>query len=89
MIDAQDSELLKELVTDATAAGIKKALSDPDMWAAASEGMRKHAATEAGGWLISGVKAGVSRIAWIMLIGLGVYLIGGWAALVSLFKASH
>lgn len=88
MPDPTDSELMRELVADATADGIKRAVSDPAMWAAASEGMRMHAANEAGGWLLSGMKAALSRVAWIAVIGLAVYMVGGWSALVALFKTS-
>ena len=88
MPDPTDSEMMRELVADATADGIKRAVSDPAMWAAASEGMRQHAASEAGGWLLSGMKAAASRLAWIAIIGLAVYMVGGWSALVALFKTS-
>jgi hypothetical protein len=87
-MDAQDSEMMRELVAEATADGIKRAVADPAMWAAASEGMRRHAANEAGGWLLSGIKAACSRVAWIAVIGLAVYMVGGWSALVALFKTS-
>ena len=87
-MDPGDSEMMRELVAEATADGIKRAVSDPALWAAASEGMRMHAANEAGGWLLSGMKAMFSRIAWIALIVLAVYSVGGWGGVVALFKSS-
>jgi hypothetical protein len=87
-MDPGDSEMMRELVAEATADGIKRAVSDPALWAAASEGMRMHAANEAGGWLLSGVKAMLSRVMWVALIGLAVYMVGGWTALAALFKSS-
>jgi hypothetical protein len=87
-MDARDSEMMRELVADATATGLKRVVADPDFWAAASEGMRKHAAAEAGGWLMSGIKAAFSRVMWIVVIGLSVYMVGGWTAVVALFKTS-
>ena len=87
-MDPGDSEMMRELVAEATADGIKRAVSDPALWAAASEGMRQHAANEAGGWLLSGMKAAFSRVMWVALIGLAVYMVGGWTALAALFKSS-
>lgn len=75
-----------EIIKTAVADGIKTALSDPAMWAAAMRAMQHHAQTEAGGWLFGGLKALASRIAWFLVIGLGIYLIGGWSALVAFFK---
>jgi hypothetical protein len=88
ILDTGDSEIMRELVAEATADGIKRAVADPSLWAAASEGMRKHASAEAGGWLLSGMKAAFSRVMWVAIIGLAVYMVGGWAAVVALFKAS-
>lgn len=72
----------------AVAAGIKAAVADPEMWAAAMKAMQNKAQSEAGGWLLGGVKTALSKVAWIVAIGLGVYLVGGWGALVSLIKGS-
>lgn len=87
-IDAKDSDIMRELVAEATADGIKRAVADPALWAAASEGMRRHASAEAGGWLLSGLRIAFSRVAWLAVISLGIYLVGGWSALVAFIKAS-
>lgn len=104
-IDRSDSELMRELVADATADGIKRALSDPEAWHAASadgikrvlsdpetwhaasSGLKKHATAEAGGWLLGGVRLVFSRLMWLCVAGLAIYLIGGWSALVAFFKS--
>ena len=86
-IDRSDSELMRELVADATADGIKRALSDPETWNAASSGLKKHATAEAGGWVLGGVRLVFSRLMWLAVAGLAIYMIGGWSALVAFFKS--
>jgi hypothetical protein len=66
--------------------GIRAAMSDPDVWSAAVEAIQIHAKSQAGGWLFGGIKAMVSKILWVLLIGGGVYALGGWAALTALMK---
>jgi hypothetical protein len=70
----------------AVAEGIRQAVSDPALWEAAGRAMRQQAEQAAGGWLIGGARAVVQRIGWVLLIGWGVYSIGGWHALVALIK---
>lgn len=74
-------------VADAVRDGIRAAVSDPAVWSAAITAMQTHARSEAGGWLFGGIKAMMSKLFWIMLIGAGVYALGGWSALVALVKA--
>ncbi|MFN8993711.1 MAG: hypothetical protein ACK5X3_08660, partial [Pseudomonadota bacterium] len=71
--------------------GIVAAASDPSVWSVALATLRAQAQSEAGGWLFGGLRAFVSRVAWLCLIGLGVYLVGGWAALAAFIKtgATH
>lgn len=71
----------------AVAEGIRDAVSDPQLWAAAIVAIQQHAKAEAGGWLFGGIRAALSRLAWVLVIGLSVYLLGGWSALVAFFKA--
>jgi hypothetical protein len=85
--DTDDQPVTVEAMRKAVAQGIHDAVSNPELWAAAVAAMQAKAKTEAGGWLIGSVKAAISKLAWLLMIGLGVYLIGGWTALVSLFKA--
>lgn len=84
---ARDEALTVDAIGAAVSEGIRAAVSDPEVWSAAIEAMQMHAKAEAGGWLFGGLRALISRALWIVVIGTGVYLIGGWAALVSLFKA--
>ena len=81
-----DHYMRPEVIQAAVADGIKAAVSDPAMWAAAMRAMQHHAQAEAGGWLFGGLKAMFSRAAWMLVIGLGIYLIGGWTALAAFFK---
>lgn len=87
--DLRGEQLHPEDLEKAVARGIKAAVSDPEMWAAATKAMQEKAQTEAGGWLLGGLRAALSKAAWIITIGLGVYLVGGWSALAALFKSSH
>lgn len=94
ILRAQDSvtelrgeTLTSQAVAEAVSEGIRIAVSDPAVWSAAIEAMQTRARSEAGGWLLGGIKSAASKLIWLMVIGTGVYLIGGWTALVSLFKA--
>lgn len=82
--DALHVEQLSKAVRD----GIRAAVSDPEMWAAATAAIQSKAAAEAGGWLFGGLRTILSRIAWVCVIGMGVYLVGGWGALAALVKGS-
>ncbi len=70
----------------AVAAGIREAATDPALWSAVLTAVRTQAKQEAGGWLFSGVKEVLNRVLWLLVLGFGVYLLGGWSALVALFK---
>jgi len=67
--------------------GMRSALVNPETWAEAMKGIQKAAQQEAGGWLIGGIKSFLSRVAWVVVIGLGVYMLGGWTALAALLKS--
>jgi hypothetical protein len=70
--------------------GIVAAASDREVWKLALDTLvpvaRQHAQAEAGGWLLGGIKAFLSKLAWVAVIGMGIYLLGGWSALVAFFK---
>ena len=51
--------------------------------------MQQHAKTEAGGWLLGGLKGLLSKVFWFALAGIVVYNAGGWSALALWFKGSH
>lgn len=70
----------------AVAAGIKQAATDPDVWAAMLAAIRTQAHQNAGSWLFGGIRQFFSKAAWFLVIGLGIYLLGGWSGLVTFFK---
>lgn len=74
-------------VQAAVADGIRQAVSDPALWEAAGRAMREQAQSAAGGWLIGGVRALLTRAAWIVAIVAGVYALGGWGAVLALVKS--
>jgi hypothetical protein len=49
--------------------------------------VQTHAQQEAGGWLFGGVKAAFSKLAWVVVLGTGIYLLGGWTGLVAFLKS--
>ena len=67
--------------------GIMRAVSNPDLWAAASTAIQQQAKARAGGWLFSGVGALFSRVGWLVMAGVAIYTLGGWTALAGAIKA--
>jgi len=63
-----------------------RTVSDPAFWAAVGTALRREARDQAGGFLWDGVRNALRWAAWFLLIGVGVYLVGGWGALVALVK---
>jgi hypothetical protein len=63
-----------------------RTVSDPAFWAAAVAALRREARDQAGGFLWDGIRNALRWFTWFVLVGVGVYLIGGWSALVALFK---
>lgn len=88
VVDVRGEALQAETVRDAVAQGIKLAVSDPKLWASALKAMQTHAQTEAGGWMFGWIKALASKALLFLVIGLGVYAVGGWTALAALFKSA-
>lgn len=86
--DVRGEQVTPADMAKAVASGIKAAVSDPEMWAAATKALQEKAQAEAGGWLLGGLKAAASKVAWVVTIALGVYLVGGWSALAAFFKSS-
>lgn len=82
-----DSEMMREIVAEGTAAGMKRAFADPETWSAALQGMGKRAEADAGSWLIKKLRGLASKMALFLVAGLLVYLAGGWSALVAFWKA--
>ena len=84
----QETRLRAADIEEAVAHGLQRAMADPEVWSAAIAAMRTRAEQEAGSWLFGGLKMVASRIGWVLVIGLAIYLIGGWAALVSFVKGA-
>ena len=68
------------------AQGLKLAVSDPTLWAAAGEAMHNQARSAAGGWLFGGLKAAGTRLAWVAALAFCLYAVGGPTAVVAFFK---
>jgi hypothetical protein len=81
-----NDRLTIELIEEAVAEGIRRAVSDPRTWEAAGAAMREQAHSAAGGWILGGVATLLKRVAWVVVIVSGVYALGGWAAVAALFK---
>jgi hypothetical protein len=77
---------LEAAVAAGTRAAIHAAVSDPALWSAAIEAIQARANREAGRWLFGGLRAFASKVAWFVVIGSAVYMLGGWAALANFVK---
>lgn len=73
-------------VRQAVADGLRQAVADPAMWSAAYAAMHQHAQREAGGWLLGGLRAMVSRLAWLALAVVAIYSMGGWHGVLAFIK---
>lgn len=83
-------DITEAKLRDAVSAGIREAVSDPELWSQMLRAVQQHAQQEAGGWLFGGLKAALSKLAWFVVIGLGIYLMGGWTGLAAFLKSwSH
>jgi hypothetical protein len=73
-------------IEQAVARGIQAAVSDPATWEAAGKAMRTQAEQSAGGWLLAGLRAAFKKLAWVVLVCVLVYNLGGLPALTALMK---
>jgi len=85
--DIKAMTLTSEDVRDAIAEGVLRAIRHDEFWPALTSGMQRHAQAEAGGWLFGWVKAAVSKVFLFLVLGLMVYMVGGWSGLVAFFKS--
>lgn len=76
-----DVQAMPDHIGRAMQDAIMRSVSDPLLWAAAGQALRRHARDQAGGWLFGGLKAIGTRIGWALIVVGGVYLMGGWSAL--------
>ena len=75
-----------QAIAAAVEIGITRAVSNPALWEAAGVAMRQQAQSAAGGWLLGGLRAAATRAAWVVAIVVGVYVLGGWGAVLALLK---
>jgi hypothetical protein len=84
-----DSEMMRFAVSEAVVQSLPKALKeaarDPEMWAAANDGMQEHISNKAGSWLMKIIWLGISRVLLFLVLGSLVYAIGGWALVAKFF----
>lgn len=74
-------------IAQAVEAGIMRAVSNPDLWEAASTAIQQQAKARAGGWLFSGVGAVFSKLGWMVMAAIAIYTLGGWTALAGAIKS--
>lgn len=89
VVDGRGEALHPENVAAAVKLGLMQAVADPAFWISAQAAMQQHAKTEAGGWLLGGIRGFFSKLFWFALAGVIVYNAGGWTALSVWFKGSH
>jgi hypothetical protein len=82
-----DKTLTRDDVRHAIAEGLLLAIKHDEFWPTLTAGMQRHAQAEAGGWLFGSLKAALSKAALFLVLGLLVYLVGGWSGLVAFFKS--
>lgn len=74
----------------AVAAGIHEALTDPEtadaMVAGIYDAFQRHAQRAAGKAVVSTAKTVATKGLMYALVGLGIYSVGGWAAIVGAWK---
>lgn len=71
------------------AAGIRDAVSDPETWAVAFDAFNKYAQSRTGKIFLGGLWTVLRKLVFVGLILAGVYAIGGFPAILALFKATH
>lgn len=81
-----DREEMTKVMTEAVTAGIRAAVSDPETWAAISAAVQQQAAQATGGWLLGSIRAAISKAGLVILLGIGIYMVGGWTALLAALK---
>lgn len=76
-----------QAIASAVEHGIMRAVSNPELWAAASSAIQQQAKARAGGLLFHGIGAVFSRLGWLIIAGVAIYTLGGWTALAGAVKA--
>ncbi len=88
---AADPDRTAQVVRTAVAEGIRDVLKDPEaldaFWGSAYDRLQDTATKHTGRLVIGGVRAAVVKGSMFMLLGLIVYSVGGWSALVKLWNS--
>lgn len=87
MSESNSEDQMRAIVSDAVADGIRRAVSDPETWTAALEAMQTRATASAGSFVLGGIASAFKRLFWLVVIGTGIYVLGGWSALAGTVKA--
>jgi hypothetical protein len=66
--------------------GVIDAASDPALWASMATSLQRQARDQAGGWLFGGLRSLVSRLGWILLVIVAVWMVGGPGAVLAFVK---
>lgn len=84
-------EETKQAMREAVASGIREVLSDKeivaDFWSGAFEQLQESAQRHTGRILLGSLGAVAKRVGLFVTLGLIVYAIGGWSAIVKLWHA--
>jgi basic membrane lipoprotein Med (substrate-binding protein (PBP1-ABC) superfamily) len=87
LAELQARTLTPDEVAQAVAQGLTQAVSRPEFWAAALNAASSRAKSEAGSWLFGGIGAVLAKLAWVLVLGMSIYLLGGWTALMGFLKS--
>lgn len=82
-------QYLNEQIKDAVAEGIKGAITEDAakaFWAAGLKVLQEQASEHAGRFVLGGIWGIARKLSTFLILGGVVYAIGGWQALVGLFK---
>lgn len=85
-IVGRDGDELRALMSEAVADGFRRAVSDPAVWTAAASAMRSHIQREAGGLVLGGLRALLSKLALLAMAAWAIYSLGGLNALMAWAK---
>ncbi len=84
-------ESLNQRMAQSVAEGIKAALNKDTakmFWEAGAEMLQEQAAQRTGRFVLGGISKIARQLAGIAVIAIAFYMVGGWAAVVTFFKAA-
>lgn len=81
-------EGLPRLMQDAVHQGAVDAVKDPLLWSSIVESIQHQARDQAGSWLFGGLRSIASRIGWLLLFIVAVWMVGGPGAVLGIIKGA-